>query len=161
VIDLLAALLDITDEQRATLRGWYERHTAYFRVVAVHEPFLDVVNLINEQSYTIRVEEDATRFQVGGLVFGSVVPWDGMWYWSGVQQVFGTVTTDTIERIRKEFPLKAPHIVYRYHASLVAKAREIVRKHYQHFVAYYGKDLVQYPDSRTMAEEQRKFYRHL
>ena len=161
VIDLLAALLDITNEQRASLRSWYERHTAYFRVVAVHEPFVDMVNLLNEQPYTVRVEEEAKRFQVGGLVFGSVVPWDGTRYWSGLQQVFGTATTDTIQRIRKEFPLKAAHIVYRYHEALAAKAREIVRKHYQHFLAYYGKELVWYPERRTMAEDQRKFYQYL
>ncbi len=38
VIDLLAATLDITDGQRHDLRRWYERHTAYFRVVALREP---------------------------------------------------------------------------------------------------------------------------
>jgi hypothetical protein len=160
VIDLLAALLDITDEQRATLRGWYERHTAYFRVDAVREPFLEVVNLLTEQSYTVRVEVEAKRFQEGELLFGSIVPWDGTWYWSGVQQAFGTVTTDTIQRIRKEFPCNAPHIVYRYCESLAAKAREVVGKHYQQFVAYYGKDLVRYPDSRSMAEDMRQFFRY-
>lgn len=160
VIDVLAALLDITNEQRTTLRSWYERHSAYFQVVAVRGPFVDVVNLLNEQPYTIRVEEEAKRFQGGGLVFGSVVPWDGIWYWSGVQQVFGTVTSETLQRIRKEFPLKARHIVYRYNASLAEKAREMVGKHYRHFVAYYGKDLVRYADSRSMAEDMRKFFRY-
>jgi hypothetical protein len=160
VIDLLAALLDITDEQRTTLRSWYERHSAYFQVVAVREPFVDVVNLLNEHSYTVRVEEEAKRFQEGGLLFGSVVPWDGLWYWSGVQQAFGTVTSDTLRRIRKEFPLKAPHIVYRYCEPLAEKAREMVRTHYQQFVDYYGKDLIQYPDSSAMAEDMRTFFRH-
>src|SRR5262249_39189005 len=31
VIDMLAAILDITDRQRHDLRSWYERHMAYFR----------------------------------------------------------------------------------------------------------------------------------
>jgi len=84
VIDLLAALLDITEEQRASLRSWYERHTAYFRVVAVREPFVEIVNLLNERPYTVRVEEEAKRFTTGSLIYGSVVPWDGGWYWSGV-----------------------------------------------------------------------------
>ena len=79
---LLPHLHDITDEQRTCLRDWYERHSAYFRVVAVREPFLEVVNLLNEQSYTVRVEVEAKRFQEGGLLFNSLVPWDGTWYWS-------------------------------------------------------------------------------
>jgi len=159
-IDLLAALLDIADEQRATLRQWYERHAAYFRVVAVHEPFLEVVNLLNEQPYTVRVEAGARQLQVGGLVFGSVVPWDGAWYWSGVQRGFGTVSEDLIQRIRKDFPRQAPQIVYRYCAPLAEKAREIVRKHYQQFIAYYGTDLLRYPDGHALAEDMRKFHRY-
>src|SRR5262245_40657877 len=38
VIDMLAATLDITDDQRHDLRSWYERHMAYFRVVSLREP---------------------------------------------------------------------------------------------------------------------------
>jgi hypothetical protein len=61
-IDLLAALLDLTDEQRATLRQWYERHAAYVRVLAVHEPFLEVMNLLNDHPYTLRNTTTATHF---------------------------------------------------------------------------------------------------
>lgn len=43
---------------------------------------------------------------------------------------------------------------------LAEKAREIVSKHYRQFVAYYGKDLVRYPDGHSMAEDMRKFYRY-
>jgi Protein of unknown function (DUF3843) len=160
VIDLLAALLDITDEQRAILRGWYERHTAYFRVVSVREPFLEVVNLLNAQPYTVRVEGEARKLQAGGLVYGSLVPWDGAWYWSGVQHGFATVPEELIQRVCKGFPLTAPHIVYRYCESRAEKAREIVSKHYQQFVDYYGTDLVPYPDGAALAEDLRQFYRY-
>ncbi|NOT57962.1 MAG: DUF3843 family protein [Deltaproteobacteria bacterium] len=160
VIDLLAALLDITDEQRATLRGWYERHTAYFRVVTAREPVLELVNLLNERSYSVRVEGEVKHFQEGGLVFGALVPWDGLWYWSGVQQTFGVVPDETLQSVLREFPRKASQIVYRYCESQAAKAREIVGKHYRQFLAYYGKDFVHYSDNRSMAEDLRKFYRY-
>ncbi|HEY5867815.1 MAG TPA: DUF3843 family protein, partial [Candidatus Tectomicrobia bacterium] len=81
-IDILAATLDITDSQRHDLRSWYERHTAYFRVVSLREPFMDVINLPNEQLYTIHMGKLGTPFQVDEVVFGSLVPWDGVWYWS-------------------------------------------------------------------------------
>jgi hypothetical protein len=160
VIDVLAALLDITAEQRAALRGWYERHAAYFRVVSVREPFMEVVNLLNEQSYTVRVEAEARQFQRSALLYGSLTPWDGVWYWSGAQYSFAAVTDDIIQQIRKEFPLKAPQIVYRYCEPLAEKAREIVSKHYRQFIAYYGKELVRYPDGHAMAEDMRKFHRY-
>src|SRR4029453_11717856 len=43
VIDILAATLDMTADQRRELRRWYERHMAYFRVVSLREPFMEVI----------------------------------------------------------------------------------------------------------------------
>ncbi len=160
VIDILAATLDITDSQRRDLRSWYERHTAYFRVVSVHEPFMQVVNILNEQPYTVRVDENARQFQAYQLVLGGLVPWDGVWYWSGVQQGFDTVPAEVLQQLKREFPLKAPQIVYRYCDALAEKARAFVQKHYQQFVDYHGTDLVSYPDGTTMAEEMRKFHQY-
>src|SRR5713101_5183315 len=85
VIDILAATLNMTDSQRHDLRSWYARHTAYFRVVSLREPFMDVINLLNEQPYTIHMGKIGTPFQVDDVVFGSLVPWSGAWYWSGIQ----------------------------------------------------------------------------
>jgi hypothetical protein len=119
-----------------------------------------VVNVLNEQTYIVRVDENASQFQKFRLVFGSFVPWDGIWYWSGVQHGFGTITEDIIQRIQQEFPLKAPQIVYRYCGHLAEKAREIVSKHYRQFMDYYGKDLLIYPDGRAMAADMQKFHRY-
>lgn len=33
VIDILAAVLDISEAQRSALRSWYERHCAYYRIL--------------------------------------------------------------------------------------------------------------------------------
>jgi hypothetical protein len=160
VIDILATTLDITEAQRRDLRSWYERHTAYFRVVSVQAPRMEVVNLLNEQPYTVRVDENARQFQAYPLVFGSLVPWDGAWYWSGVQQGFDTVTDEVLQQLKQDFPRKAPQIIYRYCPQLAEKARDIVHKHYQQFLDYSGTDLVSYPDGKTLAEEMRKFHQH-
>jgi len=158
VIDMLAATLDITDTQRRDLRRWYERHMAYFRVVSLREPFMDVINLLNEQPYTIHVGKIGDQFRVDDVVFGGLVPWDGVWYWSGVQHRYTNVTAEEMRHITQDFPLKAPQIVYRYCDALAAKARELLGKHYQQFVDYHGTDLVIYPDGKTMAAELHKFH---
>jgi len=160
VIDILAATLDITDSQRHDVRHWYERHMAYFRVVSLREPFMDVINLLNEQPYTIHVGEIGDTFRVDDVVFGGLVPWDGVWYWSGVQQRYEHVTAEAIQQIKRDFPLKASQVVYRYCDALAAKARELIGKHYQQFVAYYGTDLVIYPNGKAMAEDMRKFHQY-
>jgi hypothetical protein len=160
VIDILASTLDITDSQRHDLRSWYERHTGYFRVVSIREPLMEVVNILNEQSYTVRVDENASVFEAYQLVFGGLVPWDGEWYWSGTQHGFDTVTEDVIDQLKQEFPRKAPQIVYRYCDERAEKAREFVRNHYQEFVDYFGNDLVVYADGATMAADMQAFLEH-
>jgi hypothetical protein len=160
VIDILAATLDITDDQRRDLRSWYERHTAYFRVVSLREPFMDVINLLNEQPYTIHVGKIDDQFRVHDVVFGSLVPWDGVWYWSGVQHKYAQVTDEVLQQATQDFSLQAPQIVYRYCPPLAEKARGIVSKHSQQFLDYYGTDLVTYPDGKTMAEDLQKFHQY-
>jgi hypothetical protein len=160
VIDILAATLDITDDQRRDLRSWYERHMAYFRVVSLREPFMEVINLLNEQPYTIHVGEIGDTFRVDDVVFGSLVPWEGVWYWSGVQQKYEHVTDEVMQQIKRDFPLKASQVVYRYCDALAEKARELLGKHYQQFLDYYGTDLVPYPNGKAMAEDMRKFHQY-
>ena len=82
------------------------------------------------------------------------------WYWSGMQRGFNTVTEDIIEQVKQDFHLQAPQIVYRYCGHLAAQAREIVSKHYQQFMDYFGKDLVIYPDGNAMADDMRKFHQY-
>lgn len=161
VIDVLAALLPLSQEQRSTLRHWYERHLAYFRVLSVHEPFLEVVNVLNDKTYTVRVDENASYFQRVQMIFGALVPWDGVWYWSGLQRVFNAVTEDSLHQIRQEFSKRAPQVVYRYCESLAAKARDVISQHYQNFIDYYGNDLVIYPNGKALVEGMQKFQHHL
>jgi hypothetical protein len=160
VIDILAATLDITDSQRRDLRSWYERHAGYFHIVSIHEPLIKVVNILNEQPYTVRVDDNASVFEAYQMMFGSLVPWDGVWYWSGMQHGFKTVTEDIIDQLKQEFPLKAPQVVYRYRDDLAERARELVREQYQAFVDYYGKELVIYADGAAMATDMQAFLTH-
>lgn len=157
VIDILAALLDITDGQRRDLRSWYERHTGYFRIVSAHEPLMEVVNILSEQPYIVRVDKNVSEFERYQLVFGSLVPWNGEWYWSGMQQGFERVTEDLIQQLKRDLPLKAPQIVYRYCEELAKKARGLVRDHYRAFVDHYGKALVVYADGAAMAADMQAF----
>jgi hypothetical protein len=65
-----------------------------------------------------------------------------------------------MQQIKRDFPLQASQVVYRYCPALAAKAREFLGKHYQQFVDYFGTDLVTYPDGKTMAEAMQKFYQY-
>jgi hypothetical protein len=63
-----------------------------------------------------------------------------------------------MQQIKRDFPLQASQVVYRYCPALAAKAREFLGKHYQQFLDYYGTDLVTYPDGKMMAADLQKFH---
>ena len=92
VVDVLAGTLDLSAEDRATLRTWHERHTSFFRVLAREEDgnelkFITARNLVNGQPYTIRMNMPTCPFMPGMVVSGAVTPWRGEWYWSGAQKI--------------------------------------------------------------------------
>ena len=91
VIDILAATLDITDALRSDLRSWYERHAAYYKVLAIKDPVIEVVNVINDKPYTIRMGTDSSKFNTRQIILGSLVPWNKEWYWSGNQKAYEAV----------------------------------------------------------------------
>jgi len=156
VVDILAAILDISKEQRSTLRSWYERCLAYYRVLAIKGNSIEIINTINDKSYRVRFQNGTNPFEVGQIVFGSLVPWDGEWYWSGEQAKLGNVGDDTLQELKKTFLRKVPEIAYRYCSQLAEKAEQAVDLHYHEFVKYHGNDLVIYPNGLSMAADLQK-----
>ncbi|MFQ5630624.1 MAG: DUF3843 family protein [bacterium] len=161
VIDILAAILDITEKQRSDLRSWYERHFAYYRVLSIHGETIRVLNLINEKPYTVRNGQGKTPFKLQHFIIGSLVPWNGEWYWSGQQLDYKELTKQQIHEIVKDFKRKAAKITYRYCHDLAEKARDFVKKNYDDFVAFHGEDLVVSADGKSMAAAMQEQLRAL
>ena len=159
VIDILAATLDLTSEQRATLRSWYERHTTFYRILSIKKSHLEVKNLINDQSYRIRMDHPGSSFRAGQIVFGSLVPWEGDWYWSGEQKLYQDVSENAIQEIKQTFVQKMPGVAYRFCRQEAERARQSVDHLYREFVKYHGDDLVVYPDGRSMAADMQELTR--
>ena len=160
VIDILAATLNISEQQRQDLRSWYERHLALFKVQSQHQrnETIRVINLMNEASYVVKVGGDMLDiFPKGLYLLGSLVPWDGHWYWSGTQESFGRhLSKLQIEEFKQKFLISRPHVVYRYNNKLVQKARDMEKVQYEEFLKFHGKDLVVYPDGQALAEGMYK-----
>ena len=159
VIDILASMLDITEKQRGDVRSWYERHAAFYKVLSINGPLVYMFNVINEQPYVVRAGENISNlFHEQHVYFGSLVPWDGEWYWSGVQQKFNTVSDKELREMKKTFLDKTSRIAYRYCKDLADKSREAVKDHYENFLKYHGKDLVVYSDGHLMSADLQKQY---
>jgi hypothetical protein len=161
VIDVLAGALDISEEDLRCLQSWHERHAAYYRVLGQEKTgavtnVITARNVVNDVTYVIRVDMPNCPFQPGLLVFGSLVPWRGEWYWSGEQRSHGMAATNLDPQLRREMLQKSSRIAYRY----CQPEAEIVRKqaldHHARFVAHYGGDLVAFPNGLDLAAAEQK-----
>ena len=154
-LEVLAGVLDVPPQRRADLLSWSERHNAVFKVLAGNTEKIEVLNLINDVKYRVRLTLKRNPFARGDFIYGSLVPWDGHWYWSGEQRKFDRLDAAAIEQLQQHYR-KQPMIYYRYSPGDLKQAREMVRRHHEEFVASHGKDWVVYPDGLTMAADWQK-----
>ena len=156
-IDVLAGPLDVSDDDRRDLRSWYERHAAFYRLVSVGSESLQAVNLVNDQPYRIRIDMRRHPFRRGQVVFGSVVPWRGEWYWSGEQRLVGDASKVDADDLKRTMKRQSSAIVCRYSKDYEALVRERMSAMYKDMLAFHdGKDLVVYPDGLSMAADWQK-----
>jgi hypothetical protein len=161
-LDLLAAVLDLPETDRLVLRGWHERHAAFYRVDALYArgaeiETMTVVNLINGQPYTVRMEIPRGRcpFAPTQMVFGSLVPWRGEWYWSGGQKCYPQVPPD-FSTLKRSMLEKSSLIVFRYRPDLAECAQQAATEHHAAFVRFHGSDLAVFSDGLTAAAAEQR-----
>ena len=157
ITDILAKALNLPEKTANDVRSWYERHTSYYRVIALTDNILSLENLINETEYKIHLDVGQSQlFKVGNIVFGALVPYGDYWYWSGIQRNCGTFDKINISKIKKDFVRNASKIIYRYDKQLLSKARESIKQHYTDFVSFFETDLMVFKDGFSMAAALQK-----
>ena len=156
-IDILAGAIDISDDDRRDLRGWYERHASFYRIVSVTDDILGAVNMICDRPYRIRLNMPGHPFRPGQMIFGSLVPWRGEWYWSGLQQKWDDAAKVDVEGLRDTMKRTNSKIACRFWPEYAAKVRErAVDIHRQMMAFSQGKDLIVYSDGLSMAADWQK-----
>jgi hypothetical protein len=156
-IDIFAGALDISDDDRRDVRNWYERHAAFYRLVSVSSEALETVNLVNDQPYRIRIDMGRHPFRRGQVIFGSLVPWRGEWYWSGEQRLVGDASKVDADELKKQMKRQSSAIVCRYSKDYETLVRERMSALHEQMLAFHGgKDLIVYPDGLSMAADWQK-----
>lgn len=155
-IDILAGVLDVSDADRKDLRSWYERHVAAYQILSASDVTLQSLNLINDQSYRVRIDMKRNPFKRGQIIFGSLVPWRGEWYWSGEQRLLGDASKVDVVDLKRMMKRQSPGIVCRYSKEYEAQVRQHMSELHEKMLVYHGKDLVVYPDGLSMAADWQK-----
>ncbi len=157
VIDILAGVLDISEDDRRDLRSWYERHAAFYKIQSVKRHALEALNLISDRPYRVRIDLPRNPFRRGQLVFGSLVPWRGEWYWSGEQKLWDDAGKLDVDDLKRDMKRRNSRIVCRYSKEHEAQVRERASAMYEKMLDYQGgRDLVVYPDGLAMAADWQK-----
>jgi hypothetical protein len=156
-IDILAGALDISEDDRRDLRNWYERHAAFYRIVSSGNDVLKAVNLVNDQPYRIRINMKRHLFKPGQVVFGSLVPWRGEWYWSGEQRLVGDASQVDVEDLKQTMKRHSSGVVCRYSKEYETQVRRMASEMHEKTLRYHGgSDMVVYPDGLAMAADWQK-----
>ena len=156
-IDILAGVLDISTDDRKDLRSWYERHASFYRLQSVSNDTLQAVNVINDQPYQIRLNMMRSPFKRGQLIFGSLVPWRGEWYWSGEQQSWDDASKMQVDDLKKMMKRQSSAIVCRYCPDYESQVRQMMSEMHEKMMTYHGgNDLAVYPDGLAMAADWQK-----
>ena len=157
VIDILAAILDISQEDRVNIRSWHERHCAFYKVISTPGPVIEMLNIINNQPYTVRVGDSSNNFDEQHLYFGNLVPYKGEWYWSGAQQRYDMVSEAKLKKVKADFLSSTKTMVFRYCKDLADKARESTKDQYLQFKKYAnGEDYLVFPDGRAFTDSMQE-----
>lgn len=160
-IDILAGVLDISDDDRKDLRRWYERHVAPYMILSAKTDVVKARNTINGQEYLIRINMKNHPFVAGLLVIGSLTPWRGEWYWSGTQRPIKNPPQSLLVDLKNTMIRRSSGLVYRYDKEREQKAIERMAAIHAEALAFYGKDLIVYPDGLSMAADwQRELHQN-
>ena len=154
-LEILASVLDLPPERRADLLSWSERHNAVYKVLSGNKEKIEVLNLINDVKYRVRLSLERNPFARGSFVHGSLVPWDGEWYWSGEAEDIRSVGRGEIEQVRQNYR-KLPSIYYRYSSGGPEEGTGDGPPAIRGVRGKHSKDWVVYPDGLTMAADWQK-----
>lgn len=156
-IDILAATLDLTAGQRTDVRSWYERHLACYLVETVTKGELLLKNLFNEAYYRVEIKETDPMIEAGTMVRGSLVPWDGVWYWTDEPEIYHDPTRDDFEEIKTALIVEQPELIYLYDPEQLKRDRAVVEAHYDAFVDCFYTDFHYFSDGEHLVKEMIEY----
>jgi hypothetical protein len=160
-IDILAGMLPVSPKQKEEMRNWYLRHASIYKITAADSQTMDAVNLLNNVLYRIRHASPAapatSPIKTNQTVFGSLVPWNGEWYWSGEQHYMTLLSPQQLEVTIKRYKQNT-QVVARYCEDVKESARKMFVEEYQRMIDHYKKNFVVFPNNRKLEEEEIKRY---
>lgn len=161
-VDLLAEVLEVDDERRKDLRAWRERHVAAYRIESIDKDRLTAVNLLGGAEYQVTIDEGVqSRFQRGTVLFGALIPWSGMWRWSGAPAILRLPTDRDpfdVDTLRQAMKRDMAPVVCRVWPEFREEVERLSAESYRRKQAFEnGRDFVVYPTPQALADSMKRY----
>ncbi|HPI19288.1 MAG TPA: hypothetical protein PKY56_02870 [Candidatus Kapabacteria bacterium] len=124
---------------------WTERLFSIYKILSYKKPIFEVLNIFNKNKYQVKFELPYCPFEKDMLIFGTILPFNNYWYWSGAQKNLGyydKIGNERIQKLKEDFIKRCPSWTYRTFNELLNKAIKSLEKTHSHFYRVYGSDFV-------------------
>jgi len=142
---------DLSPQDRQMLLGWRDVVTGVFEVQRRDGPALILANLVDDLTYRARATAGPSVFRQmprRSFLLTRLVAVGDEWVFSGPTSVLRPAERDVAVQVALEMALRTPEAVYRNPEKL-ARAWELQREERQHFVRFFGTDLVVVPGDQA------------
>ena len=131
---------------------------AWYKLLSVDDDQTKALNIINDEIYLIANSRIPNPFKENQLVMASLVPWHGIWYWSGNQHRLDQCSENQIQEFRKNFFQHNSRIIFRYHKDYLEKVEESLKAQHNEFLEHFRNDFIIFDDGLSMAAELQQLY---
>ena len=149
---------ELPQEDRDMLLGWRDVVEGIFEVKGRDGDALILFNLLDELTYRVYSNMGPRAFRpmrTGSFLLTRLVPIDDEWLLSGITVIQPASLRHEIYNTVAELASQHPELVFRNPEKL-AHAWELQREEREHFIAFFGSDLVVLP-GHELAERTRAF----
>jgi hypothetical protein len=152
---------ELTDEERELLLGWRDVFEGIFEVERRDGDALVLTNLIDDLTYRVRSNVGPSALDPmvpGSFMVTRLVPIGDEWLLSGMSSLLPASDRIRAYQTAADVATRMPSLVFRDPEKL-AQGWELQRRDRQHFVDFFGSDLVVLPGSEV-AERMRAYMHH-
>jgi len=152
---------DLSPQDRQMLLGWRDVVTGVFEVQRRDGPALILANLVDDLTYRARATAGPSVFRQmprRSFLLTRLVAVGDEWVFSGPTSVLRPAERDVAVQVALEMALRTPEAVYRNPEKL-ARAWELQREERQHFVRFFGTDLVVVPGDQAQRLDEFHAFR--
>ncbi len=138
------SLRELSERDRSIVLGWRDVVEGVFEVAGHDGDSLEATNLVDDLSYRVVSNlgpAGIAAVRAGDYLFTRIAPLGDVWMLTGVATIMLAADRPAVLRAAAELAVRHPELAFRNEHKL-ARAWEVQNREREHFIEYFGADLV-------------------